>query len=226
MKNLISCFFAVAVMCSCAQKAQQNAESEAVSDTASVAQEATEIAAETKENTLDKYLSKLPEKAVVVEKNEELQRIFFFDKLVKNDYRNYYHPLKVYDVATGKTTELNEEADSDLPNAYEISYASVLDYVVSPNGKSIILHVDHGGAHAYEGLIKVNKRTLAMEPIDSWTHFVKKHKDEFVIYHETCTNEFEATCEADKRYKYYKMHYDFDGDLVSVDPNAVSDSEL
>lgn len=154
---------------------------------------------------VEELANTLSKSYIIVDKCDNLNKVFF----VK------HKRLYVRRVGSSADYEINDFDD------YYTGYVSIYDYAVSPDGNSILLHVNHGGAHEFSGLLKLNKRTEVLESIDEWTHFIERHNNEYVVYRPECINEATATCSADMIYKYRKMHYDFNGNLTRKEMQLV-----
>lgn len=143
--------------------------------------------------TLDKYLDELPTGCTVVEKDVALGRIFF---ITEDEYDT---PIfAVYDTKTHSIEDLS------------IDCQSIDHYILCPDGKSILLYICYGGAHAGEGLVKINKKTLDFNDLRYFAHDVKFLKNEIVIY-----DEDEIYLNTGGRYNVvHKVYLDYNGEKI------------
>lgn len=154
---------------------------------------------DTKASVLDAYVGKLPTGSVVIDKDEATGRIFFL-KVEPNMYDSTTKTLCVYDSKKGVTETVPEEPD----------WETVEHYVVCPDGKSLLLFINHGGAHQWSGLVKVNKTTYEVTDYDFWTYKQPTFlQNEFIYFNSVCLNP--NAPEYKKRYKYRKIHYNYNG---------------
>lgn len=159
-----------------------------------------------KTTKLDKYLGNLPRGCKVIDKDATLGRIFF---LTVDEVSNQV--LAVYDTNTGNTTIIGD-----------YGWQSVKHFVVCPDGKSILLFVNLGGAHQADGLIKVNKSSLSWTDYRYWTHREPRFlKNEFIFY--DAVTEPKINSRKNRwEYKLRVIHHNYNGDKTKTERKLIN----
>lgn len=153
----------------------------------------------------------------IIDKSVKYKRIFYLK--TTREYEIEHKILYSYDIETGETKEIIDRNDNNC------DYETIEEFIISPNGESIILLVNHGGNYCYRRMLKVNKQTNSILALDEWTRYIDKTDNEFIVYREICINYDTAKDMCDMLYKYRRAHYDFNGNLLEEETDLLDEPQ-